>query len=83
MAGIRSAIRGLSAVDFTDEQPGQKEEISLTIYLDNENDPEVHIQLYRYDGDRCIAVVDGNVIAFVDRDKVIDLVEAVHRIVLD
>lgn len=83
MAGIRSAIRGLSAVDFTDEQPGQKEEISLTIYLDNENDPEVHIQLYRYDGDRCIAVVDGNVIAFVERDKVIDLVEAVHRIVLD
>lgn len=83
MAGIRSAIRGLQAVTFTDEIPTQKEEISLTLYLDNENDPEVHIQLYRYDGNNCIAVVDGKSIAFVERGKVIDLMEAVNTIVLD
>lgn len=83
MAGIRGAIRGLTAVTFTDETPTQKEEISLTIYLDNENYPEVHIQLYRYDGNNCIAVVDGNSIALVERAKVIDLMEAVNTIVLD
>ncbi len=83
MAGIRSAIRGLTAVTFTDEEPEQKEEISLTIYLDNENYPEVHIQLYRYDGNNCIVVVDGNTVAFVERAKVIDLIEAVNSIVLD
>lgn len=83
MAGIKGAIRGLEAVDFTDEKPVQKEEISLIIYLDNENYPEVSIQLYRYDGNHCIAMVDGNVIAFVERSKVIDLVEAVHTIILD
>lgn len=83
MAGIRGAIRGLTAVTFTDEEPTQKEEISLTIYLDNENYPEVHIQLYRYDGNNCIAVVDGNTVAFVERAKVIDLIEAVNTIVLD
>lgn len=35
MAPIRSAVRGLKAGSFTDEQPDQKEEIGLTIYLDN------------------------------------------------
>lgn len=83
MAGLRSAVRGLTAVSFTGEQPTQKEEISLTIYLDNENDPEVSIQLYRHDGDRCIAVVDGKATAFVERAKVVDLIEAVQGIVLE
>lgn len=83
MAPIRSAVRGLKAGSFTDEQPGRKEEISLTIYLDNENYPEVQIQLYRYNGNDCIAVVDGKVIAFVERTYVVDLIEAVNSIVLD
>jgi len=83
MAGIRTTIRGLAAADFTDETPTQKEEISFTIYLDNENYPKVQIQLYRYDGDNCIAVVDGEPTAFVERAKVVDLIEAVNAIVLD
>lgn len=32
-----------------------------------ENDPEVFIVLYRYDGERCLAVVDGAPVAFVER----------------
>lgn len=83
MASVRSAIRGLEAVEFTRTEPAQKEEIGLTISLDNEKHPEVSIQLYRYDGDNCIAVVDGETVAFVERAKVVDLVEAVHAIVLD
>lgn len=82
MADIRSTIRGLKAVSFTDQTPDQKEEISLTIYLDNENCSEVHIQLYRYDGDDCIAVVDGKTAALVERASVVDLIEAVNRIIL-
>lgn len=82
MADVRSTIRGLKAVTFTDQTPDQKEEISLTIYLDNENCSEVHIQLYRYDGDDCIAVVDGKTAALVERASVVDLIEAVNRIIL-
>lgn len=82
MADIRSTIRGLKTVSFTDQTPDQKEEISLTIYLDNENCSEVHIQLYRYDGDDCIAVVDGKTAALVERASVVDLIEAVNRIIL-
>lgn len=82
MAELRSGIRGLRAESFTDKTPDQKEEISLTIYLDNANFPEVKIQLYRYDGSACIAVVDGKSVAFVERDCVVDLIEAVNHVVL-
>ncbi len=83
MAGIRSTIGELTAQSFIDETPAQKEEISLTIYLDNEEYPKVQIQLYRYDGNSCIAVVDEEPVAFVERTKVVDLIEAVNAIVLD
>lgn len=83
MADIRSAIKGLKARSFTDQTPNQKEEISLIIYLDNENYPEVHIQLYRYDGKDCIAVVDGEPAAFVERSCVVELMEAVDSVVLN
>lgn len=84
MAGLRSTIGGIKAESFTDEEvsQSQKEEIGLTIYLDDENFPEVRIQLYRYDGDDCLAVVDGKATAFVERACVVDLIEAVNRIVL-
>lgn len=82
IANIQSAIRGLRASSFTDKAPDQKEEINLTIYLDNENFPKVHIQLYRYDGEECIATVDGKAVAFVGRNRVVDLMEAVNSIVL-
>lgn len=84
MAGLRSTIGGIKAGSFTDEEvsQSQKEEIGLTIYLDDENFPEVRIQLYRYDGDDCLAVVDGKATAFVERACVVDLIEAVNRIVL-
>ncbi len=81
-ADLRSAIRGLRAVSFTDRTPDRKEEISLTFSLDHENFPEVRVQLYRYDGDTCIAVVDGKTEAFVERAAVVDLMEAVNGIVL-
>lgn len=79
---LQDAIRGLRAGSFTDQAPDQKEEIGLTIYLDNEAFPKVHIQLYRYDGEDCIAVVDGKTEAFVARSRAVDLIEAVNSIVL-
>ncbi len=82
LADIRSAIKGLRAETFTDETPDGKEEISLTIRMDNDNYPETTIQLYRYNGEECIAVVDREPVAFVTRASVVDLVEAVNGVVL-
>ena len=82
LAELRTAVRELRAESFTDQTPDQKEELGLTIYLDHEDFPKVQIQLYRYDGENCIAVVDGVPTAFVERSRVVDLMETVNRIVL-
>ena len=82
IADLQSALEALTADEFTDERPAQKEEISLTVYLDNENFHQVQIKLYRYDGSHCLAVVDGESVSLVDRTAVVNLIEAVHAIVL-
>lgn len=83
IADLQSALEALAADEFTNERPTQKEEIGLTIHLDNENFPQIQIDLYRYDGSRCLAVVDGESVSLVERTAVVDLIEAVHAIVLD
>ncbi len=80
---FRDALESLQADSFTDEAPAQKEEISLTLHLDNEAFPTVEISLYRYDGSSCLAVVDGVPTALVERSQVVDLIEAVNSIVLN
>lgn len=83
IGNLQSTLESLSADSFTDETPSEKEEISLMVYLDNENFPQVKIQLYRYDGSLCLAVVDGETVSLVDRGDVMELVEAVQSIVLN
>ena len=83
IADFQSTLEGLAADEFTDERPTEREEVSLTVHLDNESFPQVEIKLYRYDGSLCLAVVDGESVSLVDRTAVVDLIEAVHAIVLD
>lgn len=83
ISGLETAIKALEATSFTSEAPDDKEEISLTVYLENENYPEISIELYRYDGSECIAVVDGETVSKVSRSGVVDLIEAVNTIILD
>lgn len=80
---LQSALTALEASSFTDETPGDTEEIRLTLSLDNESIPEVALSFYRYDGSSCLAVVDGAPVALVPRYQVVDLIEAIHAIVLD
>jgi len=76
-------LRASSTGSFTVEGSAGKEEVSLTVYLDNETYPKVEIQLYRYDGTDCLAKVDGQTFALISRSDVVDLIEAVHAIVLN
>lgn len=82
IADLQSALEDMGAASFTDEEPSQKQEISITVHLDNEAHPTVQIDLYRYDGEQCLAVLDGTPTSLVPRDMVVDLVEAVNTIVL-
>ena len=79
---LEQALENLTASSFTRESPSQKEEISLTVHLDNENYPSVQIQFYRYDGEQCLAVVDGQPVSLVSRTAVVDLIEAINAIIL-
>ena len=82
MTAFQDALKALTADSFTEEAPAGKKEISLTIHLDNENFQCVQIDLYRYDGESCLAVVDGESVSLVPRSSVVDLMEAVNAIVL-
>lgn len=83
VSDIRSALSGLRADSFTTEKAVQKEEIRFTCYLDNENYPKSEIVLYRYDGKTCIATLDGETVAFVLREDVVDLIETVNAFALE
>lgn len=76
-------LRASSTDSFTSEKPAGKQEIRLTVYLEDESGPQVEIALYRYDGSDCLAVVDGQPFALVRRSDVVDLIEAVNAIVLN
>lgn len=80
---FESALRLLTADSFTSEKPTQKKEIELIVHLDNENYPQVKIELYRYDGSNCLAVVDGESVSLVPRSEVVELIEAVNAIILN
>ena len=80
---VQTALEALSADSFTGELPDKEEEIRVTLHLDNENFPTVEVSLYRYDGSRCLAVVDGDPVSLVSRSSVMDLVEAVQAFVLN
>lgn len=80
---ISSAFSSLLAEEFTDQTPTLKEEISLTLHLDNENFSEVTVELYRYDGTYCLAVVDGTPMCLTLRSSSVDVMESFYEIVLN
>lgn len=82
IADFQNALAALAAEEFSGERPTQKQEIAFTLSLDNENVSEVQIELYRYDGEYCLAVVDGQSVSLVQRSAAVDLTEAVRAIVL-
>lgn len=79
---LQAALTDLSADSFTDAQADGKQEIAVTVQLDNKTHPTVRIELYRQDGSSCLAVVDGKPLALVPRTAAMDVVEAVNAIVL-
>ncbi len=80
---ISSELSAITSREFTDESPSGEEEIELTLYLNHENVSKIKIVLYRHNGTDCLAVVDGESVSYIARSGVVELVEAVNRIVLE
>lgn len=83
LTDFEDALNALSADSFTSEVPSGKEELRLTLHLDNEAFPTTEIVLYRYNGSSCLAVVDGQSVSLIPRSSVMALVETVQAIVLN
>lgn len=83
ISDLKNALSSLNADSFTSEGPAQKDEISLILYLNNENFSKTAITFYRYNGSLCLAETDGKTVALVDRNSVVELMEAVNAIVLN
>lgn len=79
---LKTAFCAISASAFTEQTPSGREEISLTVHLDNADFPTFTLALYRLDGTDCIACVDGKPTALVSRSKTVDLIEAVNELIL-
>ena len=82
LTDFTDALEALTADSFTSEEAAGQEEISLTLQLDNEDDPSVTIRITRYDGEHCLVEVDGESVSLVSRSAAMDLVETVQSIVL-
>lgn len=80
---LESAVEALEANSFTDEAATGKLEIAFTATLSLDGSPSVTVELYRYDGESCLAVVDGEPLALIPRSDAVDLIEAVNAIVLN
>lgn len=82
ISALTSALTSLTATGFTTQSPEGKEEIRLTLHLDNESFPTLEIALHRVDGSSCLATVDGQSVSLVSRSNAMALVEAVQALVL-
>ena len=83
ISDIKNDITGMTADSFTDSADKGKREIEVTLYLDSEEWPQIVLSLYRCDGSTCLAVINGETVAYVPRDQVVELIEAVNAIVLN
>ena len=79
---VQSAVDGLTVSEFNSETPAKKQEIAFTVRLDSETWPSLTAALYQYDGESCLATLDGETLGLVDRSLVVDLTEAVNAITL-
>ena len=82
ISDVESAMTGLNISSFTSGTSHDEAEISLTVTLSLEGNPQIEIVLYRIDGTNCLAAVDGEEIGLVARTDVVELIEAVNAIIL-
>lgn len=79
---VSSAVDALAVSEFNSEEPAKKQEITFAVHLDNETWPTLTVALYQYDGESCLATLDGETLGLVDRSLAVDLTEAVNAITL-
>lgn len=79
---IKSAVDGLDIAEYNTETSDKKQEIALTVHLDNTDYPTLTLCAYQYDGENCLVTLNDTTLGFAKRSLVVDLEEAVNAVVL-
>ena len=80
---LTSDLTSLDVDSFTTDTSTNTKEVSIILNLDNDNYPAYKMDFYRYDGNSCIVYVNDEPYAYVSRSSVVDIIEAIHKIVLN
>lgn len=80
---LTSDLTSLDVDSFTTDTSSNTKEVSITLNLDNDDYPTYKMDFYRYDGNSCIVYVNDEPYAYVSRSSVVDIIEAIHQIVLN
>ena len=79
---IKSAVDDLDIAEYNTETSDKKQEIALTVHLDNTDYPTLTLCAYQYDGENCLVTLNDTTLGFAKRSLVVDLEEAVNAVVL-
>ena len=82
LSEVQVALESMTADEFTSAAPTGRQELSLTVHLNREGADTVTLSLYRLDGTRCLAQVDGKSLCCFPRSQAMALVEALNAILL-
>lgn len=76
-------LKNTTIESFVDEEASKKKELTVIIYQDVEGYEEMTIDFYQYNGEGCLAYLNGECIGLVLRSDVVDVIEALNSIVLE
>ena len=79
---IQSAVDDLDINTYNTETSNKKQEIAVTVHLDNKDYPTLTLCAYQYDGENCLVELNNTTLGFAKRSLVVDLQEAVNAVVL-
>lgn len=82
LTDIQTALENLTAEAFTQEAPTGKEELSLTVKLDQEGENTLTLTFYRQDGTTVLAQANGKTLCTLPRAQVVTLTESFNAILL-
>lgn len=79
---LTDAIDALQVSEYLEAAPDKKQEIELEIRCDNDAYPQLRLTLYQYDGENCLAQLDGQTVGLVSRSLAVNLTEAATTLLL-
>lgn len=79
---VEKAVDGLKITEYNSETTDKKQELAVTVTLNNKEHPELAVTIQQYDGENCLVTLNGTTLGFASRSNVVSLTEVVKAITL-